>query len=155
MPKHTWSRLALIGVVFIAFSPLILASLAITTLDDGEVTRIHCFPEDRVWRFSIYEPDLAPTPKWDSTKSSRPPLALPTAIKRAHADIPQYVADPMKWVLQDVELQQYRDTGWWYYVVTYSLSDVKRTEAVSIPVLMDGTTIKGKQDPDYRPGDKE
>ena len=132
------------------------ASLAtVTALDPGEVTRIHCFPEDKVWRFSFFEADLTPTPKWNPQRSSAPPLSLATAIARARVDIPRYVREPALWLLKTVGLEQYRDTGWWYYVVTFTLDDPKRNEGVFIPVLMDGTTIKGKRDSHYRSGDDD
>ncbi len=65
----------------------------ITALDPGEVTRIHCFPEDKTWRFSIFETDLAPTPKWDPQRTSVAPLTLEKAIDLALADVPNYVHD--------------------------------------------------------------
>jgi hypothetical protein len=146
-------------MVFVAASTCGVASHAsfanVTALDAGEVTRIHCFPEDKVWRFSFFEADLNPTPKWNPQRSSAAPLSLATAIEHARADIPRYVHDPALWLLDSVELEQHRDTGWWYYVVTFALNHPKRNEAVSIPVLMDGTTIKGKRDPHYRPGDDD
>ncbi len=136
---------------FVATGMAVLASSSqVVSLDTGEVTRIHCFPEGKSFRFSVYEDDLDASPKWANPESTRPPLSLQDAVEVARSELPAYVSKPKRWFLDQVTLEAVPDQpGHWYYVVDWLLQHSERTEAVTIPVLMNGKAIVGELDAGY------
>lgn len=102
-------------------------------------------------RFTIKDSDLEGSPAWLHPESDPPPFSKGEAIRVSKSELGQYIDDPEQWRPCGVDLHTFERRAEWFYVVewrprlTEYIGDV-----VSIPVLMNGTAVRGEIRPDAR-----
>ena len=83
-------------------------------------------------------------PKWKANEAF-PPLSPRKAMVAALREVKRLRPDVAEWNLERVALEG-RDSAFWFYEVTFTRSDVPYTGLpyfLHVPVLMDGTAVRG------------
>lgn len=79
------------------------------------------------------------------------PLSIAEASAIATAEIENYYSEKELWLISGIEIERFGTSNNWFYIVKLfkkSASNMEMTtnDYLSIPVLFDGTTIKGKKE---------
>jgi len=108
---------------------------------EGLVSRAdgHCY------EFWIGEHETANLPAWQIEQPL--PHSIAEIAKVADGEVHNYVASPKEWSVEQVSIQEldfgFHKTGKWFFIVEYHSKTAGSDDLLRIPVLFDGTVVKG------------
>jgi hypothetical protein len=132
-----------------AYSGCLDYGAPIKTPEVLSIPHMYTFGKTNRFRFSVGYAEVNDTPQWN--QEAIPPLNRARASEAARTALGAYVPTPAKWEVIRTELIPFHNSDWWFYLVRFKLTIRQHNDAhhsfeyFAIPVLMDGTVIKGRK----------
>jgi hypothetical protein len=108
-----------------------------------EIISMHPFGKEI--SFSVCDYDLDDSPEWLDPEANPIPFIVADAIRVSRPELSRYVERPEEWSVSSIRLVRLDQRPRWFYVVEWQPRSGEHIgDGVSIPVLMNGKAVVGK-----------